>query len=42
MVELVRFGRTPEELSRKLEPTAQSIWNGVARTDVADEDEHCQ
>ena len=27
MVELVRSGRTPEELSREFEPTAQSIWN---------------
>ena len=29
MVELVRTGRTPEELSREYEPTAQSIWNWV-------------
>ena len=29
MVELVRSGRTPEELSREFEPTAQSIWNWV-------------
>ena len=27
MVELVRSGRTPEELSREFEPTAQAIWN---------------
>jgi hypothetical protein len=27
MVELVRSGRTPEELSREFEPTEQSIWN---------------
>ena len=27
MVELVRSGRTPEELSREFEPTAQSIAN---------------
>jgi transposase len=27
MVELVRSGRTPEDLSREFEPTAQSIWN---------------
>lgn len=41
MVELVRSGRTPEDLSREFEPTAQSIWNwvrqaerdGVARKD---------
>ena len=29
LVELVRAGRTPEELSREFEPTAQSIWNWV-------------
>lgn len=29
MVDLVRAGRTPEELSREYEPTAQSIWNWV-------------
>lgn len=29
MVELVRSGRTPEELSREFEPTARSIWNWV-------------
>ena len=29
MVELVRSGRTPEELSREFEPTAQAIWNWV-------------
>ena len=29
MVELVRSGRTPEELSKEFEPTAQSIWNWV-------------
>ena len=29
MVDLVRGGRTPEELSREFEPSAQSIWNWV-------------
>src|SRR4051812_33087598 len=29
LVELVRSGRTPEELSREFEPTAQAIWTGV-------------
>ena len=29
MVELVRSGRTPEELAREFEPTAQSIWAWV-------------
>jgi len=29
MVELVRLGRTPQDLSREFEPTAQSIWNWV-------------
>jgi transposase len=31
MVELVRAGRSPEELSREFEPTAQSIRNWVAQ-----------
>jgi transposase len=29
MVELVKTGRTPEELSREFEPTAQTIHNWV-------------
>lgn len=29
-VELVKAGRTPEELAREFEPTAQSIINWVA------------
>ncbi len=33
MVELVRSGRAPEELSREFEPTAQSIWNWVRRAE---------
>ena len=33
MVELVRSGRTPEDLSREFEPTAQSIWNWVRQAD---------
>jgi transposase len=33
MVELVRAGRTPEELSREFEPTAQSIWNWVRQAE---------
>ena len=33
MVDLVRAGRTPEELSREFEPTAQSITNWVAQAD---------
>ncbi len=32
MVELVRAGRSPEELARKFEPTAQSIRNWVAQS----------
>lgn len=32
MVELVRSGRTPEDLSRQFEPTAQSIWTWVRQT----------
>ena len=34
MVELVRAGRTPEELSREFEPTAQTIHNWVKRLDL--------
>ncbi|MBR8304682.1 MULTISPECIES: transposase [Burkholderia cepacia complex] len=33
MVELVKAGRTPEELAREFEPTAQSILNWVAQAD---------
>jgi transposase len=33
MVELVRAGRSPEELGRKFEPTAQTIRNWVAQAD---------
>ena len=34
MVELVRSGRSPEELSREFEPTAQSIRNWVCQMDL--------
>ena len=36
MVELVRSGRSPEELAREFEPTAQSIknWVGQAERDA--------
>jgi transposase len=33
IVELVRSGRTPEELSREFKPTAQSIWNWVRQAE---------
>ena len=33
IVDLVRSGRTPEELSREFEPTAQAIWNWVRQAD---------
>lgn len=33
MVELVRSGRTPEDLAREFEPTAQSILNWVRQAD---------
>ena len=33
MVEMVRAGRTPEELSRDFEPTATAIRNWVAQAD---------
>jgi transposase len=32
MVELVRAGRTPEELSREFEPSAQAIRNWVVQS----------
>lgn len=36
MVELVRSGRTPEELSREFEPSAQSIRNWVLQSGAAE------
>ena len=33
MIELVRAGRTPEELAKEFEPSAQAIRNWVARAD---------
>jgi transposase len=36
MVELVRAGRTPEELAAEFEPTAQSIRNWVVQADHDD------
>jgi transposase len=33
MVELVRAGRTPEELAREFEPSAQAIRNWVIQAD---------
>jgi transposase len=33
LVELVRAGRTPEELSREFEPSAQAIRNWVVQQD---------
>ena len=34
MVELVRSGRTPEELSREFEPSSQTIRNWVRQTEL--------
>jgi transposase len=34
MVELVRSGRKPEELSREFEPSAQAIGNWVRQADL--------
>ena len=34
MIELVKAGRSPEELSREFEPTAQTIHNWVRKTDL--------
>jgi len=33
LIEMVRSGRTPEELAEKFEPTAQSIRNWVAQAE---------
>jgi transposase len=33
MVELVRVGRSPEELAREFEPSAQTIRNWIAQAD---------
>jgi transposase len=32
MVELVKAGRTPEELEKEFEPTAQTIYNWLGAT----------
>ena len=34
MVDLVRAGRTPEELAREFEPSAQAIRNWVCQSDL--------
>ncbi len=34
MIDLVHVGRTPEELSREFEPSAQTIRNWVRQTDL--------
>jgi len=34
MIELARSGRTPEELAREFEPSAQTIRNWVAQADL--------
>jgi len=36
LIEMVRAGRSPEELATKFEPTAQSIRNWVAQADRDD------
>ena len=36
MVELVRAGRTPYELAKEFEPTAQTIANWVVQADLDD------
>ncbi|EEA01802.1 transposase IS3/IS911 family protein, partial [Burkholderia sp. H160] len=33
IVELVKAGRTPEDLAHEFEPTAQTIYNWVAQAD---------
>ena len=34
LIQLVRMGRTPEELSREFEPSAQAIRNWVKQADL--------
>lgn len=34
MIELVKAGRSPQELSREFEPTAQTIHNWVRQIDI--------
>jgi len=34
MIELARSGRTPEELAREFEPSAQTIRNWLAQADL--------
>ena len=34
IIDLVNAGRTPEELSREFEPTAQTIHNWVKQADI--------
>ena len=36
IIELVRAGRSPEELAREFEPTAQTIGNWVKQADLDD------
>jgi transposase len=36
MVELVRAGRSPEDLAKEFEPTGQSIRNWVRQADIDD------
>jgi len=36
MIELVRSGRSPEDLARQFEPTAQAIRNWVKQADLDD------
>jgi transposase len=40
MIELVRAGRTPEELAREFEPSAQAIRNWVAQSGGIAESRH--
>jgi transposase len=40
MIELVRAGRSPDELAKEFEPTAQSIRNWVAQADLDERRRH--
>ncbi len=33
IIDLVRAGRSPEELAKEFEPTAQTIYNWIAQAD---------
>ena len=40
MIELVRFGRSPMDLTKEFEPSAQTIRNWVQQAELDDERRH--